>query len=277
MLASPAKLNLFLHVLGRRQDGLHELQTLFQLLDYGDSLRLTLRRSAGISLRCYGVHIPTTDNLVYRAAALLASSCQVKAGVDIELYKRLPVASGLGGGSSNAASTLHGLNCLWQCGLTMAELAALGVTLGADVPVFVHGRSAWGEGIGERLQPVVLPRRWYVVLLPSVQIATGQLYARLRLTNYSLPITIEDYRQGKASNVFADVVVKQYPEVHRLIEWLAAYAPPHLSGTGGAVFAAFEDYQTARSVFAKKPQQVEGFLCRGIASSPWLEKSSAAH
>ena len=273
-LPSPAKLNLFLRVIGRRADGLHELQTLFQLLDYGDSLRLSLCHS-GIRLHCYGVPAPKEDdNLVCRAARLLAETCQVRAGADIELYKRVPLGSGLGGGSSNAASALHGLNRLWQCGLTVSELADLGVRLGADVAVFVHGRSAWGEGIGDQLCPMALPPHWYLVLAPPLAVSTRQLYARLRLTNYSLPITIDDYRLGGAGNVFEPLVMEQYPEVRRLRDWLSSYAPTRMSGTGGAVFAAFADWQTAQSVFVNRPDKTEGFLCRGVASSPLLENGN---
>lgn len=275
LAAAPAKLNLFLHVTGRRADGMHELQTLFQLLDYGDSLRLRVRRSAGIRLRCYGLHLAHKDNLVVRAAELLAETCRVRSGADIELYKRVPAASGLGGGSSDAASALHALNHLWRCGLSIPQLARLGAALGADVPVFVHGRSAWGEGVGDIVRPLSLPPSWYVVLTPSQPVSTAQLYAELRLTNYQLPITIDDYWLGKTDNVFEPLLVKRCPEVRQLRDWLNKHAPARLSGSGGSVFAAFSDRKAARRVFSEKPKSVEGFLCQGIASSPLLREFAA--
>ena len=269
-LLAPAKINLFLHVVARRADGLHDLQTIFQLLDFGDSLRLQTRRSPGLDLHCYGWRLPAADNLVRRAAERLADACQVKEGVDIELYKRVPPGTGLGGGSSDAAAVLHGLNRLWRCHLSVSELATLGAGLGADVPVFVYGHSAWGEGIGDVLRPLTPPAAWYVVLIPPFQVSTAELYADLRESDFQAPVTIDDYRLGRTSNVFEALLIKRHPQVAELLDWLGTYAPARLSGTGASVFAAFADGATARQVFFSKPNGVGGFLCRGLAASPCL-------
>ncbi len=279
-LPAPAKLNLFLHVTGRRDDGRHELQTLFRLLDYGDELDFTRRDDGRIRVRCEGAAIDEASNLVTRAARLLKETAGVEAGADVRLRKRIPPGSGLGGGSSDAATALRALNALWGCGFDVARLAELGFALGADVPVFVHGRNAWGEGAGERLTPVTLPDAWYLVLLPQAAVATADLFAADELTRSAAPITMHDYLSGRGENVFEPLVRKRFVRVAQALDWLAGYCRGHdvrpgeakLSGTGCGVFAEFDDRRQALAALAAKPPAVGGFVARGVDASPLLEK-----
>jgi 4-diphosphocytidyl-2-C-methyl-D-erythritol kinase len=265
---APAKLNLFLHVTGRRADGYHELQTVFQLLDHGDRLHFRIRDDGRI--RCLDPVTPhERDDLTWRAARLLQAASGTRLGADIRVEKRLPLGAGLGGGSSNAATVLVALNRLWGCGLPVAALAGLGLQLGADVPVFVHGHSAWAEGVGERLQPLDLPRRWYLVLVPACRVSTAEIFQAPELTRDSKPITIPGFVNGATRNDCLPVVLGRYPEVAEVYRRLASVAEARMSGTGACLFAAFEDADAARAAW---PPGIEGFVAAGIDRSPLLDR-----
>ncbi|RFA31297.1 4-(cytidine 5'-diphospho)-2-C-methyl-D-erythritol kinase [Alkalilimnicola ehrlichii] len=272
---APAKLNLFLHVLGRRDDGYHELQTVFQLLDYGDSLRFDVRRDGRIQRKPARPIAPEQD-LCVRAASLLQEASGTTLGADIALHKRLPMGGGVGGGSSNAATVLVALNTLWQTGLTEDELAELGLRLGADVPVFVRGRSAWAEGVGERLAPVSLDSSWFLVLHPGCKISTRQIFCTPELTRNSPSITMSAFRAGQARNDCEPVVRSLYPEVARALDWLAGFGQARLTGTGACLFAEFDDEAQAREVLASVPKPWQGFVARGVDESPLRSRVKAA-
>jgi 4-diphosphocytidyl-2-C-methyl-D-erythritol kinase len=265
---APAKLNLMLRVVGRRPDGYHELQTVFQLLDRSD--RLWLRpRGDGRLLRLEGAAgVPPELDLTLRAAELLRGCADCPQGADIRVQKRLPVGGGLGGGSSDAATVLVALNRLWGLGLTTDELARLGLALGADVPVFVHGLAAWGEGVGERLQPLALPEPWFLVLVPACQVATAAVFSSPDLTRNSARITISDFLAGDAVNDCLPVVRAAHPEVAAALDWLGRFASARLTGTGACVFAPFDDETAARDVLAQAPPGLDGFVARGLNRSP---------
>lgn len=265
---APAKLNLFLHVVGRRPNGYHELQTLFQLLDVGDSLRFRLRDDGRIERRSPLAGVPAEQDLCVRAASLLQQVSGTRLGVDIELCKRLPMGGGLGGGSSDAATVLVALNQLWNAGLDEERLAELGLALGADVPVFVRGRSAWAEGVGERLEPVKLPELWYVVLHPGCEVSTAAVFSAPELTRNTPRIRMSAFRAGQARNDCEPVVRAQHPEVGRALDWLAGFGQARLTGTGACVFAAFDDEAAARKVLAHVPLPWQGFVARGVNESP---------
>ena len=264
-LLSPAKLNLFLHITGLRPDGYHELQTLFQLLDWGDLMTFSADDSGEIRVASPGLDIPLEDNLVYRAARLLHRG---SLGVAISVDKRVPSGAGLGGGSSNAATTLLALNHLWQLGRSQAELQALGASLGADVPVFVAGHSAWAEGIGEILEPVELPPRWYVIITPACHVSTGQIFSHLELTRNTSPIKMAAFFEGYSRNDCQALVRRLYPEVGVALDWLQEFAPARLTGTGSSVFAGFETEAAARRVLGQLPENWAGVACRGLNQSP---------
>ena len=264
-LLSPAKINLFLHITGRREDGYHELQTLFQLLDWGDSLSFTANNSGEITLRGMDLNIPTTENLIFRAASLLQRG---DAGVDIVVQKRIPAGAGLGGGSSNAATTLLALNHLWQLKLPRDELQALGATLGADVPVFVGGRTAWAEGIGEVLTPVDLEQRWYVIITPCCHVSTSQIFSHLQLTRNTSPIKMAAFFEGYSRNDCQQLVRKLYPAVDESLSWLNRFGEARLTGTGSSVFAGFGTESEARVVLQQLPGQWTGVVARGLNQSP---------
>ncbi len=275
-LPSPAKLNLFLHIIGRRPDGYHELQTLFQFLDYGDRIDFRLRPDHELRLAPPLPGVAEEDNLIMRAARMLqARAGQPVPGVDLTLTKRLPMGGGLGGGSSNAATTLLGLNHLWQLGLGTDELAEMGLRLGADVPVFVRGHAAWGEGVGERLTPVQPAEDWYLVLKPACDINTGLIFSQQGLTRNTPRMTIAPAFEGDASryrNDCEDVVCKLYPEVRQSLEWLAQFGPARLTGTGACIFGRFPTESKAQKVWASKPSGIDGFVARGVNLSPLHQK-----
>ncbi len=268
VLSAPAKINLFLHITGPRADGYHNLQTLFQLLDYGDTLRIEEVAGPAIVLTPEHPDIPPAANLIYRAALALQVATGCRRGAAIHLDKRLPLGAGLGGGSSDAATALLGLNQLWQLDLTITELAALGVGLGADVPVFVHGRTAWAEGVGDELTPVDLPPRWYLILVPGCQVATAEVFRHPELTRNALPIRIRAFLAGGAGNACQAVVEKLYPEVRAARQWLARFGAAQMTGTGSCLFAGFDDEDQARAVLAAVPQQWRAFVARGVNRSP---------
>ncbi len=269
---APAKLNLFLHITGRRADGYHLLQTVFQFLDHGDSLDFHLREDDRILRPAGPSEVPVAEDLVIRAATLLKGRTGAGPGVDIHLRKTLPLQAGLGGGSSDAATTLVALNRLWGTGLTPPELAALGLELGADVPVFLGGRAAWAEGVGEKLEPLELPEPWYLVVDPGCQVATREIFQAPELTRNSAPITIAGFRAGQTRNDFEPVVRARYPEVSNALDWLAAHAEARLTGSGACVFAAFAEQRDAERVAQGLPLRWGGFVAKGCNRSPLLAR-----
>lgn len=275
-LPSPAKLNLFLHILGQREDGYHELQTLFQFLDFGDKLTVAPRSDGQIILTQSLPGVADHDNLVYRAARLLADSAASPVpGASISIDKQLPMGGGLGGGSSNAATTLLALNHLWALGMDLNQLAHLGLGLGADVPVFVRGQAAWGEGIGEKLTPANPPEDWYVILKPDCDISTREIFSEQGLTRNTPRIKIAPAFEGDASryrNDCEDVVRRLYPEVHQGLEWLAQFGPARLTGTGACIFGRFPTESEARNIWASKPSGINGFVAKGVNISPLHKK-----
>lgn len=272
---APAKLNLFLHITGRREDGYHELQTVFQFLEYGDQLRFELRDDGRVSRRAGPKGLDAEDDLCVRAARDLQSVGGTTQGVDIYLEKRLPLGAGLGGGSSDAATTLVALNQLWELGLSVNELATLGLKLGADVPVFVRGMAAWAEGVGEQLTAVddtALDEPWYLVVTPDCHVSTAEIFNDPALTRDCPPITIADLLAGRAGNVCEPLVRKRYPEVASAIDWLAGFAEARMTGTGASVFAAFPTRAAAWEVKEQLPQHWQAFVARGANRSPLLER-----
>ena len=267
-LPSPAKLNLFLHITGQRSNGYHELQTLFQLLDYGDELSFNLRSDNKITLTPSIEGVNDNDNLIVRAAKLLQKHSQCTLGADIQLKKILPLGGGLGGGSSNAATTLLGLNQLWQLNLDYSTLANLGLQLGADVPVFVEGKSAWAEGIGERLKAVEIPEKWYLVIKPGCEVNTNEIFSNKQLTRNTSPITIAAVFEEGHMNDCEPIARALNPLVDEAIEWLGQYADSRLTGTGACVFASFADQLSAQQVLNKLPPELEGFVAKGVNISP---------
>lgn len=269
---APAKLNLFLHITGRRADGYHLLQTVFQFLDRGDSLEFELREDGRI-LRSEGpAGIPEESDMVVKAARLLQTRSGTPLGASIKLRKTLPVEAGLGGGSSDAATTLVALDRLWQTRLGDSGLAALGLELGADVPVFIGGQAAWAEGVGEILSPVELPEPWYLVLQPACAVSTREIFQAPELTRNSAPITIARFRSGETRNDFEPVVRSRYPQVSEALDWLGGHARAHLTGSGACVFAAFADETAAQRVHAQLPQGWQGFVAKGCNRSPLLTR-----
>ncbi|HZR02715.1 MAG TPA: 4-(cytidine 5'-diphospho)-2-C-methyl-D-erythritol kinase [Burkholderiales bacterium] len=268
---APAKLNLFLQVIGRRPDGYHELQTLFRFLDLADILTFTLR-SDGLLRRARDVEgVPLEQDLTLRAARLLQRSARTHWGADIALDKRLPIGGGLGGGSSDAATTLIALNRLWGLDWARDRLQEIALELGADVPVFVFGRSAFAEGVGERLQPVVLPPAWYVVLIPPAAVSTARVFADPELTRNSDPIKIRGFSAGPGRNDLEAVTCRLFPQVARHLEWLRRFGAAAMTGSGGCVFAAFESEAQAQDVLGQLPSDMAGFSARGVDRHPLLD------
>jgi 4-diphosphocytidyl-2-C-methyl-D-erythritol kinase len=282
---APAKLNLFLHITARREDGYHELQTLFQFIDYSDQLGFELRSDGQIKRLNPLENVPFERDLCVRAAQLLRRSTGCELGADIFLEKNIPMGSGLGGGSSDAATTLLVLNRLWKLQLSKARLAALGAQLGADVPIFVHGHSAWAEGIGEVIEPVDLPESWYVVIFPAVMVPTGQLFGDPELTRDARPIKIRDYFAGGTVNAFEPIVRRKFPAVNQACEWLSNQAVntainslgvPRMTGTGSCVFAAYADETSAKTVAENAktdcPSDWQIIEARSCSESPLAQK-----
>jgi len=265
---APAKLNLFLHITGRRADGYHELQTAFQFLDYGDELEFEVTQTLAITLRDSMPGVNDGDNLIIRAAKLLQQHTETHKGAVIAVTKRLPMGGGLGGGSSNAATTLVALNQLWQCGLTVAELAQIGLQLGADVPIFISGEAAWAEGVGEQFTPILPTEPWFVVIKPDCHVSTAEIFSSPELTRDCEPITISRFLSGEGRNVCEDVVTTLYPAVAKAINWLAKFAKPRMTGTGACVFADFDSQKKALQVLEKLPDNWQGFVAKGCNQSP---------
>ncbi len=276
---APAKLNLFLHVTGRRSDGYHELQTVFQFLDYGDELAFSPRDDARIERHGDVAGVAPENDLCTRAAHALQASAGMERGVDIRLVKRLPIGAGLGGGSSDAATTLVALNRLWGLDWPVERLAALALTLGADVPVFVRGRAAWAEGVGERLAPVELPEPWFLVVVPDCVVSTAAVFADTQLTRNTPRITMTDFIEGRTGNDCEPVVTRRHPPVAAALRWLQGHCErgtARMSGTGSAVFAAYETRARAFAVRAEVPRQWRAFVARGLNRSP-LQAHVADH
>ena len=269
---APAKLNLFLHVTGRRADGYHELQTLFQLIDLADTLCVSVRGDGEIDRPAGPPGVPPEADLVVRAARTLKAATGTALGASLRVRKRIPMGGGLGGGSSDAATALLVLNELWDCGLAVEELAALGLPLGADVPVFVQGFSAWGEGVGERLTPVTLPETWYVIVHPGVAVSTASVFQSPELTRNSPLITIRAFFESGGRNDCEPVVRAQAPEVADALDWLAREAPARLTGAGSCVFAACASAVAAERLAARVPDRWRSYVARGLNRSPLHER-----
>jgi len=269
VLPAPAKLNLFLHVVGRRDDGYHLLQTVFQLLDWGDEVSLRLRDDGVVRMAQPVGGVRDTDNLALRAAHAFKAMCGGNWGVDIAVEKRIPMGGGLGGASSDAASVLLGLNALTGSGFDLDRLAAIGLELGADVPLFVHGRSAWADGIGDRLVPMELPECWYLVMDPGVGLSTAAVFADPGLTRNSSPLTISCFLEGGATrNDLERVAIGLAPEVGEALGWLGRFSPARMSGSGSCVFAPFDARSAAEAVAAKVPAKWRAYVARGVGESP---------
>ncbi len=273
---APAKLNLMLRVLGRRADGYHRLQTVFQFIDRCDRLFFELRSDGCIERVDGPAEIPPDEDLVVRAARALAEASGCRSGISIRVEKRLPMGGGLGGGSSDAATTLHALNQLWGTGLSVEQLAAIGLHLGADVPVFVWGTAAWGEGVGETLLPVELPVPWYLVLVPNCHVATAAVFGDPGLTRDSAPITLADFLRGNAANDCLHTVLRKYPKVEQAFSWLAERADAKLTGTGACLFAALPRQVEAEQLLAEVPLEIPAFIARGQNRSPLFGEASSA-
>ena len=274
---APAKLNLMLRVVGRRPDGYHLLQTVFQFIDLTDELTFRVRKDGAVR-RLNPIPGVTEDaDLVVRAARLLQQATGTALGADIGLEKRIPLGGGLGGGSSDAATTLVALNQLWGSGLDTTRLAELGLRLGADVPIFVHGHAAWAEGVGEQLSAVTPETPVYAVLAPAVHVNTASVFQDPELTRDSARITIRDFLAGEQHNDCLAVVKKRYPEIERAYNWLNTRAPPaRLTGTGGCLFASCSDRDEAEALLRERPPGTTGFVVQGLNRSPLLDRCIGA-
>ncbi len=290
---APAKLNLFLHIIGRRADGYHLLQTVFQFIDFYDRLQFTVREDGTISRQAQLTDIDEESDLTIKAAKLLQGAAKTSLGATIQIEKNIPMGAGLGGGSSDAATTLIALNSLWQLKFSVGQLAALGLELGADVPVFVRGHAAWAEGVGEQLTDIDLPEPWYLVIVPPCHVSTGEIFNTAELTRDAAPIKIRDFLAARRKqdftgfgfantkfedtefgNTFEPVVRSLYPEINKVFGWLADYAQPRLTGTGACIFAEFESEQLAENIARRLPTQWHGFVAKGVNVSPLHKQAS---
>ncbi len=265
---APAKLNLFLHVVGRREDGYHLLETAFRLIDLCDSLELAPRADGEVRLATPLAGVADDDHLAVRAARLLKATSGVAAGVTIRVEKRIPLGGGLGGGSSDAATTLIALNRLWETRLAPAELARLGLRLGADVPFFLLGRNAFATGIGEVLTPLDLDPAWYVVVTPQVAVSTREIFASNALTRNTKPLKLTAFFAGQGGNDLEPETCRRYPQVAQALHWLKAFGDARMSGSGSSVFAAFGSASEARAVAAQVPGDWRAAAVRGLERHP---------
>ncbi|MDP9082604.1 MAG: 4-(cytidine 5'-diphospho)-2-C-methyl-D-erythritol kinase [Pseudomonadota bacterium] len=276
---APAKLNLFLHILGRRADGYHELQTCFQFVDLCDDIHIGVRADGQIRRARGAAGVAEESDLCVRAARALKGATGCALGADIDLVKRIPMGAGLGGGSSDAATCLVALNRLWGVYRPVEELAALGLKLGADVPVFVRGRAAWAEGVGEKLCPLFPPdapeEANYLIIKPNVFVSTADVFSDPELTRNSAPITIHGFLASGGGNDCSDVVRRRYPEVAQALDWLNSFGSARLTGTGACVFARVESLARGREIVRMLPPAFDAFLVRGLNDSPLLERLSA--
>ena len=273
---APAKLNLFLHVVGRRADGYHELQSCFQFVDLCDEIRIEVRPDGRIHRLTEVAGVPEAADLCVRAAKALKAASDSPWGADLSVLKRIPMGAGLGGGSSDAATCLVALNDLWKLHWSVDDLAALGLKLGADVPVFVRGRAAWAEGIGERLTPLhppLAPKETnYLIIKPNIGVSTVDVFTDPELTRNSPPITIHGFLTAGGRNDCLGVVRRRYPEVARALDWLSAFGPARLTGTGACVFLDCETVERGREILRQVPPAFDAFLVRGLNDSPLLER-----
>ena len=268
---APAKINLFLHVVGRRPDGYHLLQTVFRFLDFADQLSFEIRNDSVIKLHDPIPGVPEEKDLCVRAAKLLQQNTATPFGVDIHLRKKIPMGGGLGGGSSDAATTLLALNQLWKINLPKDKLLELGLQLGADVPVFIFGQNAFAEGVGEKLIAIDLPPAWYLVLVPPVQVSTAEIFSSKELTRNTIPIKIPPFSIRQGRNDLEPVVCRSYPEVANCLEWLRRLENTTIaamSGSGACVFAEFATEQEAQTAFAQLPAGMKGFVAKGLKCHP---------
>ncbi len=267
---SPAKINLFLHITGQRADGYHELQTAFQFLDYCDVLSFEHEFDSEIQLLTPIAGVEHEDNLIVKAARALQNYVGIKRGALIAIEKRLPMGGGLGGGSSNAATTLLALNQIWGCGLSRDQLAEIGLVLGADVPIFIFGHAAWAEGVGEKLTPVSPPEPWYLVVCPDCHVSTAKIFSSPELTRDCKSIKMSRFLSGEGRNVCEDIVKKDYPPVAKALDWLSNFSRPMMTGTGACVFAAFDSKEQAQAVMSQMPSEWQGFVAKGCNQSPFF-------
>ncbi|OBT15996.1 4-(cytidine 5'-diphospho)-2-C-methyl-D-erythritol kinase [Vibrio sp. UCD-FRSSP16_10] len=266
---SPAKLNLFLYITGRRPNGYHDLQTLFQFIDFGDEITIKANSSGEISITPQLEGVPTQQNLIWKAAVALREQVGIASlGADIQINKILPMGGGIGGGSSNAATTLVALNYLWQLNLPLVQLAQIGLKLGADVPVFVQGFSAFAEGVGESLTKVDPQQKWYLVVRPNVSISTADIFSHPDLTRNSIKRSWQELKSSPYENDCEKIVRLLYPEVDKQLSWLLQYAPSRLTGTGSCVFAEFNTQQEAKAILRQLPENTTAFVAQGNNISP---------
>ncbi len=278
---APAKLNLFLQINGRRADGYHLLQTVFQLIDLQDELQFELHEAPQLTREVTGLGAaalnaaPAETDLTVRAAAALRDASGYRGGAHIRIRKRIPDGGGLGGGSSDAATTLIALNTLWKTGLRNVDLSAIGCKIGADVPIFVHGASSWAEGVGDRITAIALPQRWFLVLHPNVRVATAEIFQAPELTRNSAVITIRGFFESGGRNDCEPVVRARFPAVAEALDWLSAHVPARLTGTGSCIYATFTSAAAAERVAARVPDEWRSFVVRGLQHSPLLARISA--
>ncbi|MCK9380185.1 MAG: 4-(cytidine 5'-diphospho)-2-C-methyl-D-erythritol kinase [Sulfuritalea sp.] len=268
---APAKINLFLHVVGRRADGYHLLQTVFRFLDFGDTIRCEPRSDGRILLANPLPGVAPESDLTIRAATALRAATGATAGVTLHVEKRIPMGGGLGGGSSDAATTLLALNRLWRTGLDSLQLQSIGLALGADVPIFIHGRSAFAEGVGERFTDVTLPAAWYLVLTPAVTVPTHAIFGSPALRRDTPAIAAADWRPGFGHNDLEAVACSLYPEVQRHLDWLRQYGDARMSGSGACCFVEFVQESAARAALAALPADMRGFVAAGIDRHPLVK------
>lgn len=269
---SPAKLNLMLHITGQRDDGYHLLQTVFQFIDLYDYLTFEVTQDGSITRIDSQTSVDKADDIILQAAKLLQSRYQVALGLRYSIEKNIPIGGGLGGGSSNAATTLMVLNKLWKLNLEQSELATLGLGLGADIPVFIEGQSAWASGVGEELTPLQLPKPWYVVIYPQIFVSTGEIFASEQLTRNCDPITIRAFLAGAGCNVCEPIACQLYPDIKKAIDWLNQYSKAKMTGTGACIFASFDSLEQAESVRSLAPKHWSAFVVKAMDQNPILEQ-----
>ncbi|QYJ87068.1 4-(cytidine 5'-diphospho)-2-C-methyl-D-erythritol kinase [Shewanella mesophila] len=268
---APAKLNLFLHINGRRPDGYHELQTLFQFVEQSDLLDFAVNKTGELTLHSnIGDVVANSDNLILKAAKSLQKKSATPFGAEIWLDKKLPMGGGIGGGSSDAATTLVALNHLWNTQLSLEELAEIGLSLGADVPVFINGLSAFAEGVGEELITVELPEPWYLVITPDVHVSTAKVFQDPLLPRDTPKLTLVDLMNNNWHNDCQQLVADRHPQVAKALAWLIEYAPSRMTGTGACVFGSFDTREQAEQVFAQIPADMSGFIAKGTNKSPLM-------
>lgn len=272
---SPAKLNLFLHITGKLENGYHSLQSLFQILDFGDELAFEISPTQHIELLTPIPGVDNHDNLIIKAALLLQQHAKVSIGCNIRINKRLPMGGGIGGGSSNAATTLVALNHYWKAGLTIQQLCELGLTLGADVPIFVKGNTAFAEGIGEQIYPVELEQKYYLVVFPNCHVSTAEIFQAKDLPRNTAKIDWQNYRFEDTHNDCEKLVCNRYPKVANLLHWLVEYAPSRMTGTGACLFAVFDSAEKACLLKEQLPEDCIGFVTQGVNRSGLLKQLDA--